>query len=130
MKSNETQPAEPLALTGKQSGVLALLVAGSSIDAAAKAQSVNPSTVFEWLKKDDFKAAYRAAVSEAVNHASGQLKAACSDAVNTLRDVANDSEAPAAPRVSAARAIIELSMKAIELDELAARIEALESLAL
>ncbi len=49
-------------------------------------------------------------------------------AVATLREVASDTAAPSAPRVSAARAIIELSQRTIEQEEILARIEALEGL--
>jgi phosphoenolpyruvate-protein kinase (PTS system EI component) len=127
MKSNETEPARSLGLTGKQGAVLALLVGGQSIEGAAKAQGVRPATVHDWLKKPEFRGAYQDALSDVISHASGQLKAACSVAVATLREVAEDT---AAPRVSAARAIIELTARMIEQDELTARIEALESLSL
>lgn len=128
MKDNETQDAETFALTGKQARVLASLVGGATIEAAAKACRVNPATVHEWFKKDDFREAYREALGDVISHASGQLKAACGVAVATLREVASDAAAPAGSRVSAARAIIELSQKAVELEDLAARIEALEAM--
>ncbi len=128
MKANETEGVEALELTGKQSNVLALLVSGSTIEGAAKAQDVRPATVHEWLKKPEFRGAYNDALSDVISHASGQLKAACSVAVATLREVASDTAAPSAPRVSAARAIIELSQRTIEQEEIIARIEALEGL--
>ncbi len=128
MKANETQDAGAFSITGKQAKVLAALVGGSTIAAAAKSCAVNPATVHDWLKTPGFDAAYRAALGDVISHASGQLKAACGVAVNTLREVAEDADAPSAPRVSAARAIIELSMKAVELEDLAVRIEALEGL--
>ena len=127
-KDEEKQAAELVGLTGKQAQVLASLVGGSTIDGAAKQHTTNPATVHAWFKKEEFRAAYRAALAEVIDHSSGQLKAACGAAVATLREVAEDSEAPAAPRVSAARAILELSMKQIELDDFAQRLEALESL--
>jgi hypothetical protein len=128
MKSNETEPAQVLELTGKQAGVLALLVGGATIEGAAKAQDVRPATVHDWLKKPEFRGAYNDALSDVISHASGQLKAACSVAVATLREVCADCDAPSAPRVSAARAIIELSQRTIEQEEVIARIEALEGL--
>jgi len=45
-----------------------------------------------------------------------------------LRDVMNDTESPASARVSAARAILEIAVKAVELEDLEARIEELERL--
>lgn len=128
MKPNETEAAQSLELTGKQAGVLALLVGGATIEGAAKATGVRPATVHDWLKKPEFSSAYRDALADVIAHASGQLKAACAVAVATLREVAEDTAAPSAPRVSAARAIIELSQRAIEQEEIIARIERLEGL--
>jgi len=128
MKSNENEPAETLALTGKQSNVLALLVGGATIEGAATAQKVQASTIHAWMKKPEFRGAYNDALSDVIGHASAQLKAACSVAVATLREVASDTGAPSAPRVSAARAIIELSQRTIEQEEIISRIEALEGL--
>jgi transposase-like protein len=130
MKSNETPDAGKSALTGKQARVLAALVSGETIEAAAKGNATNPSTVHAWLNRADFQGAYRDALSDIVGHTSAQLKAACGVAVETLREVATDGTAPASARVSASRAIIELTARTVELDELAARIEALEGLAL
>jgi hypothetical protein len=128
MNSNETQGVETLALSGKQTNVLALLVSGATIEGAATAQKVQASTIHAWLKKPEFRGAYNDALSDVIGHASAQLKAACSVAVATLREVASDTAAPSAPRVSAARAIIELSQRTIEQEEVIARIEALEGL--
>ncbi len=126
MKGNETQDVEVCELTGKQSAVLSLLISGATIESAAKAQKVNPSSVHAWMKKPEFRDAYQAALSDVIGHASGQLKAACSVAVAVLREVAEDGAAPSAPRVSAARAILELAGKQIEAEEIIKRIEKLE----
>jgi ribulose 1,5-bisphosphate carboxylase large subunit-like protein len=44
-----------------------------------------------------------------------------------LRSVCEDSEAPASARVSAAKAILDGAVKAVELQDLAARVEELEA---
>jgi hypothetical protein len=124
----KSQDVETLPLTGKMSNVLCLLVSGSTIEFAAKSEKVNPSTIHAWMKKPEFRGAYNDALSDVISHSSGQLKAACSVAVATLREVCADCEAPSAPRVSAARAIIELSQRMIEQEEILARIEKLEEL--
>ncbi len=114
-------------LTGKQSKVLALLVSGATIEAAASRSKVNPATVHAWLKKPHFADGYRTARRAVVTQATATLQAACSDAVSTLQAVANDATAPASSRVSAARVILEMSLKSFELEDLAARIAALEN---
>jgi len=47
--------------------------------------------------------------------------------VETLRSVMQDKDAPASAKVSAAKAILETAIKAVELEDLEARIAALEA---
>jgi hypothetical protein len=47
-------------------------------------------------------------------------------AVSALQDVMSDSDSPASARVTAAKTILELAIRAVELEDLAARVEALE----
>ncbi len=113
-------------LTGKQSKVLCALVSGTSIESAAEGAGINPATIHRWMKDKPFSDQYRAMRRDVVSQATAALQAACNDAVSTLRTIANDSKAPASSRVSAARAILDTSIKAIEIEDLALRIEALE----
>jgi hypothetical protein len=122
----KSQGAAENVLTGQQSKVLALLAGGSTIEAAASESKVNPSTVHAWLKKEPFAGEYKAATRIVIEHATTQLKAATGEAVSTLRAVAGDDDAPASSRVSAAKTILELAYRAVELDDLAERIQALE----
>jgi len=48
-------------------------------------------------------------------------------ALGTLDSIMSDDSAPAPARVTAARAVIEFAVKAIEIEDVLARIEALES---
>jgi len=57
------------------------------------------------------------------------VQQATSTAVQTLLAVMQDAAAPASARVSAAKAIFETAMKGIELEDLEARIAALEAAA-
>lgn len=123
----ETLPAEEKPLTGPQIKAIAHLAAGNTIEAAAKEAKVSAVTLHTWLKKEPFLSEYKSATRAVIEHASSQLKAATGKAVNTLCEVAEDSTAPASSRVSAARAIMELAYRSVELDEQAQRIEALEA---
>lgn len=58
--------------------------------------------------------------------AQAQLQRATGKAVMTLIAVMDDPEAPHAAKVTAARTILEQAIRAIELDDLEARIQALE----
>jgi hypothetical protein len=50
------------------------------------------------------------------------------EAVDTLRTIMNDDQKPSSARVTAARMILELSIKAVELEDLEVRIATLEAL--
>ena len=55
------------------------------------------------------------------------LQAACNVAVVALTDISQDVSCPASARVSAARIVLELALKGVELEDLAVRVEELES---
>lgn len=105
--------------------ICALLVEPTIEKAAAKV-GIGSSTAFRWLQEPDFRAEYQQARKQAVSQAIAQLQQATTQAVITLVEVMNDREATPASRVSAAKTVLEMSMKAIELDDLATRIERLE----
>ena len=113
-------------LTGKQSKALCLLVAGHSIEKAAEGAGVNAATVHRWLKEPRFIEEYREARRIVVGQATATLQAATRGAVATLVSVAADKAAPPSSRIAAAKTILELSLKSVEIDDLAARIENLE----
>ena len=61
-----------------------------------------------------------------MQQATARLQQASSDAVTALQSVMNDTEAPAPARVNAAKAVLELAVKAIEVEDLEARVQELE----
>jgi len=124
----KSQDAPAKVLTGQQCKAIAFLAGGATIEAAAIEVKVNPATIHAWLRKDLFVAEYKAATSLAIEHATNQLKSATGLAVSTLRDVASDINTPASSRVSAARTILELAYRAVEISDIAARLDALEGL--
>ena len=111
----------------KDAAIVALVTEPTIADAAKKA-GISHATLHRWLQIKDFKDAYREAKREVVSAAIARLQRTATEAVDALRDVMNDAESPANARVSAARAILELAIKAIELEDLEARVEQLEAL--
>jgi hypothetical protein len=83
-------------------------------------------TAWRWFKQESFQTAYREARRAVVQFAIVQVQQATGEAVETLRSVMQDAEAPASARVSAAKAVLETAIKAVELEDLEARIVALE----
>jgi len=111
----------------KDIAIVALVTEPTIADAAKKA-GISHATLHKWLQIKDFKDAYREARREAVSAAISRLQRTATEAVDALRDVMSDPENPASARVSAARAILEIAVKAVELEDLEARIEDLELL--
>ena len=109
----------------KDAAILALVTEPTIADAAKKA-GISHATLHRWLQIKDFKDAYREAKREAVSAAIARLQRTATEAVDALRDVMNDTESPASARVSAARSILEIAIKAVELEDFERRLEALE----
>ena len=116
-------------LSRKQEQTIAALLTCDSITAAAAQCGIAEATIHRWLKDDGFQSAYREDRRAVMQHAIVQVQRATAEAVATLRSVMQDSESPASARVSAAKAILETAVKAVELEDLEARIAALEAVA-
>lgn len=106
--------------------VLAALLQHATVAEAAKASSISERSIFRWLQRPDFMEQYRSAQREIVDKAIGELQGAAKEAVSTLRR--NLSCGHAAVEVRAAQIILEQSFKAIEIQELQARLERLEAM--
>ncbi len=106
--------------------VLAALLQHSTVAAAAKASRISERSIFRWLQRDDFQQRYRAAQRAVVDGAIGELQSATVEAVQTLRR--NLTCGNAFAENTAAQTILAQSLKAIEVQELQQRVEALEKL--
>ena len=121
-------PKQEQSLSRKQEAALAALLSQPTIPLAAAQAGVGLRTLTRWLAEDEtFKGEYRALQREIVNNAVYQLVKASNNAVNTLISVMNEAEAPASARVSAAKVVLEMAYRGIEMEDLSARIEALET---
>lgn len=113
-------------LTTKQRRAISALMTSKSKEAAAAKAGVSPRSLSRWLTDPDFQVAVRLAQDEALERAFSHLVEQATAAVAVLADVAADTEATPAARVSAARALLENALRFAELNALAARVAALE----
>jgi len=98
-----------------------------TVTRAAEYAGVSEGTLYRWLREDPtLQTAYAESRRECVRQATAQLQRACSTAVKTLEEVMGDQEATSSSRVSAARSVLELAFKAVELEDLEARVTTLE----
>lgn len=113
----------------KEDLALAALISEPTLGEAAKKVGISEVTLWRWMQDPEFQDKYRTARRQAVSQSITQLQKISSEAVKTVRDVMNDKETPPASRVTAAKAVLELAIKAVEVEDLAGRVEALEKAA-
>ncbi len=107
-------------------GAIVALLEAPSVPAAAKLAGIPERTLYRWISREDFQDEYQEARRIVVQQALARLQAVMCQAVNALRDVLVNEEAPPSSRVSAARAVLELGIKATEIEDLERRVNSLE----
>jgi L-ribulose-5-phosphate 3-epimerase UlaE len=110
----------------KQEEAIAALLSHRSIDDAAQAIRIAPRTLLRWLQLAEFNAAYRKARRATFSQSIARLQQATSAAVSTLLKVMVDPSTPASTRVRAADSVLDHSAKAIEIEDIEARVTELE----
>ena len=114
-------------MTAKQEKAIAALLNEATITAAAANVGVGERTLQTWLGEDRFAEAYRTARRAAGTQAIARLQQVSSAAVSVLVRVMASSETPPATRVAAAKTVLEMAVRAVELEDLEARIALLEA---
>ena len=102
------------------------LVAQPTIKGAAASCGISEKTLHAWLKEPDFSKRLRDAQQEVTRGTIGRILSTVGFAIDTLAEIAADSETAPGPRVTAAKALLEHSLKVYELEAVLQRIEALE----
>jgi hypothetical protein len=113
----------------KQEEAVAALLTQRNLEEAARAVRIAPNTLLRWMKEPEFAAAYRDARRAAFGQAVARLQQGTSAAATTLLKTLIDPNTPASVRVRAAEAIFNHSAKAIEIEDIEARVTALEAAA-
>ena len=111
----------------KQEDAIAALLTQRNIDDAARTAGIGSRTLLRWLTLPDFQAAYRKARREAFGQAIARLQQGTSAAATTLLKTMIDPNTPASVKVRAAEAIFTHAAKAIEIEDVEARLSALEA---
>jgi hypothetical protein len=113
----------------KQEDAIAALLTQRNVEEAARAAGVGVRTLLRWMKLPEFQSAYRQARRDAFGQAIARLQQGTSAAATTLLKVMIDPSAPASVRVRAADSVLNHAAKAIEIEEIEARVTALEEAA-
>ena len=110
----------------KRDEAIAALLTQRNIEDAAKATGIAPNPLLKWMKEPEFDRGYRAARRAAFSQSVARLQQGSSAAATTLLKIMIDSATPASVRVRAAEAILNHTAKAIEIDDIEARVADLE----
>jgi hypothetical protein len=110
----------------KKEEAVAALLTHRNIEEAAAAVGVSAKTLLRWMKEPEFDTAYRAARRKAFSQSIARLQQGSSAAVTTLLKVMVDPSTPASTKVRAADSILDHGAKAIELEDIEARVSELE----
>ena len=113
----------------KKEEAVAALLTYRTLEDAARAVNVSTKTLLRWQKDPEFDNAYRDAKRAAFGQSIARLHHLSSAAVSTLGKIMLDSATPPATRVRAADSILDHAAKAIEIEDIEARVAALETAA-
>ena len=113
-------------LPQKQTKAIVSLLNCRTIQEAATQTGVDQSTIWRWMKDQAFQEALQEAKHRMVTHAIIQLQQVTGAAVDTLRDIIADNDAPPNSRVSASKTVLDFAVKALKMEDIEARIKMLE----
>ncbi len=113
----------------KQEEAIAALLTHRNIEEAAGAAGIGARTLLRWLKIPEFQAAYRQARRDAFGQAVARLQQGTSAAATTLLKTLIDPGTPPSVKVRAAEAIFNHAARTIEIEDIEARVAALEQAA-
>ena len=103
------------------------LLSHRSVEEAARSVGITPNTLRRWLKQPEFDAAYRDAQRERHAQSNARLQGGYSAAVSTLLKVMLDPSTPPATKVRAASIIVDHAKRAMETEDIQARLATLEA---
>jgi transposase-like protein len=109
----------------KDRAILALLE-HPTLEKAAEAVGVHPSTLRRWLKQAEFQEALRQARREKFLQAMGLLHLGTSAAAAHLLKIMRDPNQPGSTQIRAIDSLLNRVTKAIEIEDILARLTALE----
>ncbi len=101
-------------------------VRNRSVKAAAKASETPHRTAVRWMANDDFKQALDAALADAMDELTRQLVTRLQPSADVVAALAFDQAQPAAVRLRAASAIIDVGLRLYEGRQFERRLTALE----
>jgi len=110
----------------KMEGAVAALLTHRNVDEAAQSIGVSSKTLLRWQKEPEFQAAYREARRSAFTQSLARLQQGATAAATTLLRTMIDGNVPASVRLRAAECVMNHATRAMELEDIEARVTELE----
>ena len=109
----------------KEKALQALLVSRTRAE-AAKAAGIAESTLRSYMQDAEFMERYKEAFGDMVRDATRQAQQTLSPALSTLREIMEDKSEQAQARITAARSVLEYSLKLCEQTDILEQLRELE----
>jgi transposase-like protein len=110
----------------KKEEAIAALLTQRNIEEAARAAGIGANTLLRWMQVPEFQKAYREARRAAFNQSIARLQQGTSAAATTLIKLLIEPGTPASVRARVADSIFNHAAKAIEIEDIEARVAELE----
>ena len=107
--------------------IIAELLSSASIREAAKKLGLQERTIYDRMKKPEFKKLYADARADVISHATARLQNCANNAVDCLALVMEDKENSSQVRINAADAILRYCLKFSEKADITDKLEQLEA---
>lgn len=113
--------------TGKAEVVIVALLSGRKLNDIAKDLGMSANTLRDWRRAEWFREQYDDAKKQLLDGTINKLRSAGNDAVDLLHEVVRNKKMATTPRVNAARSLLEVLLRAVETQDIVARLERLET---
>lgn len=115
-------------LPARQAKLLSSMLTEPTFQAAYKEAGITKTTALRYRASPEFNRAYHEAKRQAMEQVTTELQRRSLEAVAVLTDIMNNDEYPPSARVQSARTVLDTAYKGIELDDLAERLDEVETL--
>jgi len=109
-----------------RAALITALISCPNIKEAAKHCGIAEKTAHAWLRDPEFQAELRMVQDALTREAMSRVIGSVGKAVDVLESIMQDEETAPAPRVSAAKTILEQALKIYDLENVKRRLDALE----
>lgn len=110
-------------LTPKKQRALQALLTNGTKQEAAKAAGISPRTLCDYLADEEFQREYKRAFRQLVTDATRQAQRSLSPSLSALNDIVQDEGENSNTRISAARTLLEYTLRLTEISDILQELE-------